>query len=85
MPGKSPSVVKRARQNEKRRLRNRKRRQDLKETIKTIRAESGKEAAQKLLPKAQSVIDRSERRHVISRNAARRLKSRLAKEVAEKQ
>ena len=85
MPGKSLSVVKRARQNEKRRLRNRMRRQELKDMLRTIRAESSKEAAQKLLPKAQSIIDRSERRHVIHRNAARRLKSRLAKEVAEKQ
>ncbi|UCG42976.1 MAG: 30S ribosomal protein S20 [candidate division WOR-3 bacterium] len=85
MPGKSLSVVKRVRQNEKRRLRNRKRRQELKDMLKTIRAESSKEAAQKLLPKAQSIIDRSERHHVIHRNAARRLKSRLAKEVAEKQ
>ncbi len=85
MPGKSPSVVKRVRQNEKRRLRNRTRRQELKETLKTIRAESNKEAARKLLPKAQSVIDRSERQHIVHRNAARRLKSRLAKEVAEKQ
>lgn len=85
MPGKSLSVVKRARQNEKRRLRNRRRKQELKDTLKTIRAENNKEAARKLLPKAQSVIDRSERHHVIHRNAARRLKSRLAKEVAEKQ
>jgi len=85
MPGKSLSVVKRARQNEKRRLRNRRRKQELKNTLKTIRAENNKEAARKLLPKAQSVIDRSERHHVIHRNAARRLKSRLAKEVAEKQ
>jgi small subunit ribosomal protein S20 len=85
MPGKSMSVVKRVRQNQKRRLRNRRRRQELKDTLKTIRAESSKEAAQKLLPKAQSVIDRSERHHVVHRNAARRLKSRLAKEVAEKQ
>lgn len=85
MPGKSMSVVKRVRQNQKRRLRNRRRRQELKDTLKTIRAESSKEAAQKLLPKAQSVIDRSERQHIVHRNAARRLKSRLAKEVAEKQ
>ena len=85
MPGKSLSVVKRARQNEKRRLRNRRRKQELKDTLKTIRAENNKEAARKLLPKAQSVIDRSERHRVIHRNAARRLKSRLAKEVAEKQ
>lgn len=85
MPGKSSSVVKRVRQSEKRRLRNRTRRQKLKETLKTVRAESSKEAARKLLPKAQSVIDRSERQHIVHRNAARRLKSRLAKEVAEKQ
>jgi small subunit ribosomal protein S20 len=85
MPGKSPSVVKRVRQNERRRLRNRKRKQELKDTLKTMKAESSKEAARKLLPKAQSVIDRSERQHIIHRNAARRLKSRLAKEVAEKQ
>jgi small subunit ribosomal protein S20 len=78
-------VVKRVRQNEKRRLRNRKRKQELKDTLKTFRAEDGKDAAQKLLPKAQSVIDRSARQHIIHRNAARRLKSRLAKEVAEKQ
>ncbi len=85
MARKSLSVLKRARQSEKNRIRNRRRKQSLKKVVKEVRAAgSGKEALE-LLPKAQSVIDKSARKHLIHRNAARRLKARLAREAAEQE
>ncbi len=85
MASKSLSVLKRTRQNEKRRLRNRKRKQELRQAVKGIRSVGSKEEAQNQLPGVQSVIDKSARSHIVHRNAARRLKSRLAKEIAEKE
>ena len=82
MPQKSPSVIKRARQNDTGRLRNRRRRQELKTALKAFRAAPG-EQKRALLPKTQSVVDKSARKHIVHRNAARRLKSRLAREAAE--
>ncbi|MBN2537107.1 30S ribosomal protein S20 [candidate division WOR-3 bacterium] len=76
------SVLKRERQTARRRLRNVKRRKQLRASLKQIRATEDKEAAGKLLPEVQSVIDKSARNNIIHRNTARRLKSRLAKQVA---
>lgn len=78
----SLSVLKRERQTARRRLRNMKRRKQLRASLKQIRATEDKEAAGKLLPEVQSVIDKSARNNIIHRNTARRLKSRLAKQVA---
>lgn len=78
----SLSVLKRERQTARRRLRNVKRRKQLRASLKQIRATEDKEAAGKLLPEVQSVIDKSARNNIIHRNTARRLKSRLAKQVA---
>ncbi|OYD14888.1 30S ribosomal protein S20 [candidate division WOR-3 bacterium JGI_Cruoil_03_51_56] len=83
LANKSLSVLKRARQNERRRLRNRERKNSLKQAVKEIRAAGSKDDAKKLLPKVQSVIDRSARHHIIHRNTGRRLKARISREVAE--
>lgn len=80
----SLSVLKRERQNARRRLRNVKRRKQLRTSLKQIRAAGDAEAAGKLLPEVQSVIDKSARKNIIHRNTARRMKSRLAKQVAKK-
>ena len=79
----SLSVLKRERQNEKRRLDNRRRRRTLKDKMKQFRAAGSRDAAMKLLPGVQSLIDRETRKNTIHRNTARRLKSRLAREAAE--
>lgn len=79
----SLSVLKRERQNERRRMENRRRRKVLKDKIRQLRATAAPEAA-KLLPEVQGLIDREARRNTIHRNTARRLKSRLARTIAEK-
>jgi len=82
LPKRSLSVLKAARQNERRRLRNRQRRLALKNAVRKVRQAQTKEEGLKLLLAAQSVIDRSAQHHIIHRNTARRLKSRLAHEVS---
>lgn len=77
----SLSVLKRKRQTERRRLRNVRRRKELRASLKQIRNTEDKETARKLLPKVQSVIDRSARDNIIHRNTARRMKSRLTKKT----
>ncbi|MFO7637976.1 MAG: 30S ribosomal protein S20 [bacterium] len=79
----SLSVLKRERQSEKRRTDNRRRRKTLKDKVKQLRASGNHEEAAKLLPEVQGLIDREARRNTIHRNTARRLKSRLARTVAE--
>lgn len=83
MANRTPSALKRTRQNERRRLRNREQKKRLKKALKEIRAAGGKKDAEKLLPKVQSVIDRSARHRIIHRNTARRLKAGITREVAE--
>ena len=74
------SAEKRVRQNEKRRDINRGNRGRLRTGIKKLRAamESGEAgAAQELLPKTVSLIDKAVQKGVLHRNAAARHKSRL--------
>lgn len=77
----SLSVQKRKRQTERRRLRNVRRRKELRASLKQIQNTGDAETARTLLPKVQSVIDRSARDNIINRNTARRLKSRLTKKT----
>jgi small subunit ribosomal protein S20 len=76
------SAVKRARQDLKRRERNRERRLVLKTALKKARTTESKAEAQKLFTEVQSIIDRAARRHIIHPNTARRLKSRISREIA---
>ena len=79
----SLSVLKRERQSERRRLTNRRSRRTLKDKVKQLQATTNREEAAKLLPEVQGIIDREARRNIIHGNTARRLKSRLAKQVSE--
>jgi small subunit ribosomal protein S20 len=81
----SLSVLKRQRQNAKRRLLNYRRKKALKLGIKELRAADGKDATLKLLPAVQSKIDKATRKGLVHRNTASRLKSRLARETSEQE
>ncbi len=81
----SPSALKRARQNLKRRDRNRGFRSRMRSAVKALRAaiERGdREAAQALLPGTVSVVDATAQKGVIHRNTASRTASRLTRAVA---
>ncbi len=76
------SAVKRARQNEVRRLRNKGVRTRVKGVVKDVRTaavESSGEPLNEKLKDAQSVIDRAAKKGVIHKRAAARKISRLAK------
>ncbi len=71
------STIKRARQNEKRKLGNRKVKLEMKNAIKNVK----KSKSQEDLSKAYSAIDLAKKKGVIHRNTAARKKSKLAKPV----
>ena len=78
------SAEKRARQNEKRRLRNKAVKTRIKHVTKDVRLSSGdasKEAALAKLHTAQSVIDKAAKKGVIHKKTAARKISRLSKLV----
>jgi small subunit ribosomal protein S20 len=79
------SALKRTRQSEKRRARNRKSLSQLKTQVKQLRAaiaEGNAEAAQKLLPATVGEIDKAAKKGVVHDNAASRYKSRLSRKVS---
>ncbi|MGH9337824.1 MAG: 30S ribosomal protein S20, partial [Vicinamibacteria bacterium] len=80
----SASSIKRVRQNDKRRLRNRSNRTRLRSQIKKLRQalESTKEDAKKLLPSTVSLVDVMVKKGIIHENAGNRYKSRLARRLA---
>ncbi|MGC8723656.1 MAG: 30S ribosomal protein S20 [Acidobacteriota bacterium] len=76
------SALKRVKQNEKRRLRNRMAMGEMRTAIKKFRAlvaEKKGEDARKALPQVYALIDRTRKKGVIHPNAAARYKSRLAR------
>jgi small subunit ribosomal protein S20 len=75
------SAVKRMRQTEKRRTRNRAVRTRVRSAIKSYRAADGGQKTS-TLPATISEIDRAKKKGVIHKNAAARYKSRLAKKAA---
>ena len=78
------SAIKRARQDAKRNITNRRNRSRLRTAIKALRAaiDSGDpEAAKALLPQTISVIDKAIQKRSLHRNAAARHKSRLTQTV----
>jgi small subunit ribosomal protein S20 len=80
----SLSAIKRVRQNEKRRLRNRSHRSELRTQIKKLRKalDTGKlEDANKLLPDTVSMVDVMVKKGIIHENAGNRYKSRLSKRL----
>ena len=78
------SQKKRNRQNEKRRLRNKAVRSELKTRVKvaTTAAAAGDENSEELVKAAQKRIDKAATKGVIHKNAAARRNSRLAKRIA---
>ena len=77
------SQIKRNRQNEKRRLRNKAVRSELKTRIKTavVTAESGAENSEEALRLAVKKLDKAAAKGVIHKNQAARRKSRLMKRI----
>ena len=73
------SALKRARQNENRRLRNKSVKTRVKSVVKAVRT-AGEDAAAKL-DEAKSVIDKAAKRGVIHKRTAARSISRLSKHV----
>lgn len=79
------SQIKRIRQNEKRRLRNKAVRSEIKTRIKRVKQaleEGNLEQARELLAVATKRIDKAAEKGIIHKNKAARLKSRLWKRVA---
>lgn len=76
------SQIKRNKQNEKARLRNKSVRSDLKTHVKSAEAAAGTDDADAALRQAISRIDRATSKGVIHKNAAARKKSRLVKRVS---
>jgi small subunit ribosomal protein S20 len=78
------SAIKRARQNEKRRLRNKARKTRIKKIVKGVRlavSEKSKEAALDDLNTAKSIIDKAAKKGVIHNKTASRKISRLSRLV----
>ncbi len=78
------SALKRARQNEKRRLRNKSTKTRVKNIVKSVRlsvSEESKEAVLSELKTAQSIIDNAAKKGVIHKKTASRKISRLSKLV----
>lgn len=81
----SLSAIKRVRQNEKRRDRNRSNRTRLRSQIKKLRQAleaSNLEEAQKLLPQTMSLVDVMVKKGIIHENAGNRYKSRLTRRLS---
>ncbi len=75
------SAKKRIRQSEKRRVHNKYYAKSARSAIKQLRDTSEKEAAQELLPKVASLIDKLAKRNIIHKNKAANLKSKLTRKV----
>ncbi len=78
----SLAAKKRIRQNAVRRLRNRYRLSTTRTAIKHLKSAEGKEAAEKLLPRTISLVDRCAKSNIFHKNKASRIKSQLHKYVA---
>ena len=75
------SAKKRIRQNEQRREHNRYYARSTRNAIKDLRSTKDKNAAAEMLPRISSMVDRLAKMHIIHRNKAANLKSKLAKHV----
>uniref|UniRef100_A0A7C4XG13 Small ribosomal subunit protein bS20 n=1 Tax=candidate division WOR-3 bacterium TaxID=2052148 RepID=A0A7C4XG13_UNCW3 len=73
----SRSVLKNIRKSRRRYLANLEKKRKLKSAIKSIRKAKSKEAALKIYPEVQAIIDKSVQDGIIKKNTAARYKSRL--------
>ena len=71
------SALKRIRQNEKRRVHNKYYHKTTRNAVKALRNTTEKEAAEKLLPKVASLLDKLAKKNIIHKNKAGNLKSSL--------
>ena len=75
------SAIKRIRQTNTRRLRNRYYAKTARNAVKALRATVNKEEAKALYPKVSSMLDKLAKKNIIHKNKAGNLKSKLAKHV----
>ncbi|MGC9470652.1 MAG: 30S ribosomal protein S20 [Bacteroidales bacterium] len=75
------SALKRIRQTETRRLRNRYYARTARNAVKKLRKTTSKQEAEELLPRINAMLDKLAKKNVIHRNKAGNLKSSLAKHV----
>lgn len=75
------SALKRIRQNEVRKLRNRYYHKSARSAMKILRNEEDKAAASEQLPKVISLLDKLAKKNIIHKNKAANLKSKLTKHV----
>ncbi len=75
------SSIKRIRQTETRRLRNKYNSKSTRTVIKNLKAAEKKKEAEELLVKATSMIDKLAKKNIIHKNKAANLKSKLTKHV----
>jgi small subunit ribosomal protein S20 len=71
------SSLKRIRQTEKRRVHNKYYHKTTRNAVKALRNTSEKEAAEKLMPKVASMLDKLAKKNIIHKNKAGNLKSSL--------
>ena len=76
------SALKRIRNSETKRLRNRYQHKTARNAMKKLRDTSDKKEAEKLYPEVVSMLDKLAKRNIIHDNKAANLKSKLAKHVA---
>ncbi len=75
------SSIKRIRQTKTKRLHNRYYAKTARNAVRALRANENKDEAQAMYPKVCSMLDRLAKKHVIHRNKAGHLKSKLAAHV----
>ena len=76
------SSIKRIRQTEKRRLHNRYYAKTMRNAVRKLRATTDKAEAVAMYPSVQKILDKLAVRHLIHRNKAANLKSKLAKHIS---
>jgi len=77
-----PSAAKRARQNESRKHENRYYAKTARNAVKKLRDTTDKKAAEELLPRVSSMLDKLAKKSVIHKSKAANLKSGLTKHVS---
>ncbi len=76
------SSIKRIRQAEKRRLHNRYYAKTMRNAVRKLRATTDKTEAVAMYPSVQKIVDKLANRHIIHKNKAANLKSKLAKHIS---
>ena len=75
------SSIKRIRQEQKRRLHNRYYAKAMRAAVRTLRATTDKAEAEKQYPAVQKMLDKLAKVHIIHKNKASNLKSKLARHI----